>query len=220
MSSFEFNKVFAAILVAAITAMLGGFVAKQLVHPHDLEKDAVEIEGAPLASSGPAVIAKPDPILQLIAAADITKGEKISKACTACHSFDKGGPHKVGPNLNAIVGAPKGLKGGFEYSSALREAGGAWGYEELNGFLWKPKKHLPGTKMNYIGLKKPQDRANLIAWLRQQGSASFPLPNDAEIAAEAAAFAPPEATEESADGDEGGADKEADAGDEGAAEAN
>lgn len=172
--------------------MLGWFIAEQLVHPHKLKKDAVEIDGAALAGGGASKPKTPDPIMHLIATADIAKGEKLSKACVACHSFDNGGPNKVGPNLYKIVGAPKAGKSGFEYSGALSGMGGAWGYDELNKFLWKPKKYAPGTKMNYIGLKKPEDRAAMIAWLRTQGSAGFPLPSAGDIAKEAAELAPPE----------------------------
>lgn len=189
-NNLESNKIFAAVLVAGITAMLSGFVAKKLVHPHDLEKDAVPLEGAAVISSGAPKVALPDPILDLIATADIAKGQKLSKACAACHSFDKGGPSKVGPNLWNVVNEPKGGKAGFSYSAALIEAGGAWDYDSLNYFLWKPKKYMPGTKMNYIGLKKPADRAAMIAWLRTLSSAPAGLPTDAEIAAEKIKLAP------------------------------
>lgn len=193
MGSMEKNKIFAALLCAGIMAMLSGFIADKLVHPHELHEDAVAIEGAEGASSGgPKKAQMPDPIMHLIATADVAKGEKLSKACAACHSFDQGGPHKVGPNINAIVGAPKAGKSGFEYSSAMSGTGGAWGYDDLNKFLWKPKKFISGTKMNYNGLKKPGDRAALIAWLRTQGASGAPLPSAAEIAAEAAELAPPE----------------------------
>lgn len=192
MSSFELNKIFAAILVAGIVAMLAGFVAEKLVHPHVPDQHAVEIEGADLSVVGGSVkAALPDPVLHLIASADIAKGEKLSKACAACHSFDKGGPSKVGPNLWNSVGVPKAGKN-FAYSDALRELGGAWSYLDLNKFLWKPKKYLPGTKMNYVGLKKPEDRAAMIAWLRTLSASPDPLPSASEIAAEAAELAPPE----------------------------
>lgn len=199
MDSMEKNKIFAAVLCAGIMAMLAGFVADKLVHPHDLEKDAVEIESAEGAAPGaPAKPKVPDPIMALIASTDIAKGAKLSKACAACHSFEKGGPHKVGPNLNGVVGAPKAAKGGFTYSASLDKFGGAWGYEDLNFFLWKPKAYISGTKMNYNGLKKPEDRAALIAWLRTQGSTGFRLPTGGEIAAEAAKLTPPEAEEAAA----------------------
>ena len=93
-NNLESNKIFAAILVAGITAMLGGFIARELVHPHMPETDAVAVEGAAVeggAASGPAM---PEPILSLIATADIAQGEKLSKACASCHAFEKGGPNK------------------------------------------------------------------------------------------------------------------------------
>ena len=193
MSSFEFNKVFAAILVAGLTAMLSGFIADVLVHPKELKEDAVAIEGGVVESAG-AVEKKAEPILHLIASADVARGEKLSKACAACHSFDNGGPNKVGPNLWGVVGAQKANHSGFEYSSTLAGMDGSWGYLELNQFLWKPKKYAPGTKMNYNGIKDPEDRAAMIAWLRTLGS-SKALPSQSEIDAELALLAPPEPEE-------------------------
>jgi len=193
MKGMENNKIFAAVLVAGIVAMLSGFIANKVVAPEYPEQNAVTIDVSSTGSgsSGPAKPAGPDPILALIATADIAKGEKLSKACAACHSFDQGGPHKVGPNIYDIVGAPKAGKAGFSYSTAMAEKSGAWGYDELNNFLWKPKKYLPGTKMNYNGLKKPNDRAALIAWLRTQASSQAALPSAAEIEAEISKLAPP-----------------------------
>lgn len=194
MGGMEFNKIFAAILVAGIIAMLGGFVAKQMVHPHKLEKDAFTIEAVESAGAGGAAVAMPEPILAMIATADAAKGEKIAKACAACHTFNKGGASGVGPNLYGVVGGPKDHMPGFAYSGALLEKGGnTWTYAEMNKFLWKPKAYAPGTKMSYAGLKKPEDRAALIAWLRTQADAPKALPTDAEIAAENAELAPPEA---------------------------
>lgn len=193
MGGMEFNKVFAAVLVAGILAMFGGFVAKQLVHPHKLAENAFTIEAMEEAAPGGA---KPmaQPILAMIATADAAKGEKISKACAACHTFTKGGPNGVGPNLYGVVGGPKDHIAGFAYSGALLENGGTvWTYAELNKFLWKPKEYAKGTKMSYAGLKKPEDRAALLAWLRTQADAPKPLPSEAEIAAEMAELAPPAA---------------------------
>ncbi len=167
MSGFEFNKVFAAVLTAGIVAMLGGFISETLMHPHELEKNAVEIEGGAVASAdGAAKPTGPEPIADLIASADIARGQKLSKACAACHSFDKGGVDKVGPNLHGVFGRAKGGKAGFAYSSAMVEAGGSWSVDDLNAFLWKPKKMISGTKMNFVGLKKPEDRAAIVAWLK------------------------------------------------------
>ncbi len=192
MSEFEFNKIFAAILLAGIIAMLTGFVAKKIVHPEHLEKDAVFVDGAELASSGPAAEKKAEPILHLIASADVARGEKLSKACAACHSFDNGGPQKVGPNLWNIVNIKKAHIDGFAYSDALASMDGKWDYVALNQFLWKPKAYVQGTKMNYIGLRKPEDRAAMIAWLRTLASSPAALPSAAQIAAEKALLLPPE----------------------------
>lgn len=183
--NLEFNKLFAAILVAGIVAMLAGFVSKKLVHTEKLKEDAFPIEVAEVqSSSGPAKPAGPEPILALLAGADIEKGKKLSRACAACHSFDKGGAHRVGPYQWGVVGKDIGAKPGYAYSDTLANAEGAWTYQNLNAFLWKPKKSYPGTKMNYIGLKKPQDRADLIAWLRTLSDSPIPLPTAEEIAAE------------------------------------
>jgi len=125
------------------------------------------------------------PILALLAEADIAAGMKLAKKCTACHVFEDGGKNKVGPVLWNIVNADKGAIDGFGYSAALAGFGGAWDYSALNAFLYKPKAYIEGTKMNFAGLKKPQDRANMIAYLRSLSAAPAALPTDAEIASEA-----------------------------------
>ncbi len=186
MDNMEFNKIFAAILVAGIIAMLSGFIADKLYHPKDLKENAVKIEGI---ESGGAQIAKKkttaDPAIHLIAEADVARGQKIAKACAACHNFEKGGPNGVGPNLWGIVDRHKAGATGFAYSDVLKEhSSEKWSYASLNQFLWKPKAYAPGTKMNFIGLKKPEDRAAVIAWLREQSASPAALPSAADIAAE------------------------------------
>lgn len=192
MGGMEFNKIFAAILVAGIVAMLAGFVADTLTHPHKLKENAFAIEGVEEAGGGK-VEKLAEPVLAMIAAADIARGQKVSKACAACHTFTKGGANGVGPNIYNIVGAKKQSKGGFTYSGTLNTNGGnVWTYAELNKYLWKPKKYAPGTKMNYVGLKKPEDRAAMIAWLRTLSNAPKALPGAVDIAAEEADLALPE----------------------------
>jgi cytochrome c len=195
MGGMEFNKILAAILVAGIIAMFGGFIAKQLVHPHKLAENAYNIEVVEAAGPGGAK-PMPQPILAMLASADAAKGEKIAKACAACHTFNKGGPAGVGPNLYGVVGGPKDHMPGYAYSGALLAVGGTtWTYHELNKFLWKPKAYAKDTKMSYAGLKKPEDRAALIAWLRTQADAPKALPSADEISAEEAELAPPPAEE-------------------------
>ncbi len=192
----EFNKVFAAILVAGIVAMLSGFVAEKLSHPHKLKENAFPIEGVEVAGGGK-IEKLAEPILAMLATADLERGQKLSKACAACHSFDKGGANGVGPNLYNIVGAQKQSHAGYKYSGALNAQGiNEWNYVALNKFLWKPKKYAPGTKMSYAGLKKPEDRAAMVAWLRTLADSPKALPGALEIAAEQAELAPPSAEQE------------------------
>lgn len=201
MGNFEFNKIFAAILTAGIVAMLSGFISGKLVHPHELEKPVIEIDTAALESGAtgkPAVDPTAEPILALIAAADIERGKKLSKACAACHTFDKGGANRTGPNLYGIVNRAIGSSAGFAYSDTMATMGGNWDYQSLNKLLWKPKKFVPGTKMNYAGMKKPNDRAAMVAWLRTLSDAPVALPSAAAIASEAVVVEPVPAAEDAA----------------------
>jgi len=185
----ESNKIFAAVLVAGILAMLSGFVAKKVIHVEAPEEDAYRIEAmAEGGAGGAAVEAVAEPILALLATADVEKGQNTGKACAACHTFNKGEPARVGPNLFNVVNGPHAHMEGFAYSDAMKAMHDkTWGYGELNTFLWNPKKHIPGTKMVFAGLKKPQDRANVIAWLRSLSDSPAALPSDSAIAAEAVA---------------------------------
>lgn len=133
------------------------------------------------------------PIAVLLASADASKGEGVFKKCQACHTGDKGGANKVGPNLWGIVDRPVASHEGFSYSSAMQDFsnGGQekWTFDHLNHFLIKPKALVPGTAMGFAGLKKDSDRADLIAYLRTLSDNPVPLPDPA-AAAEPATEAP------------------------------
>lgn len=188
MNGFEWNKVLAAILVAGITASMAGFISERIVHPKMAEAHGSTEVAAGTAAAAPQM---PEPILALIAGADVEKGKAAGKACAACHTFDKGGADGVGPNLWNVINRGRGAEGGFAYSEDLKAKGGKWTYADLNHFLWKPKKFAPGTKMNFIGIKKPEDRAAVIAWLRTLEDSPPALPSDADIAAERAELGGP-----------------------------
>jgi len=156
------------------------------------------VEGESAPSESAAEEPSLEPVAPLLASADLANGEKLSKACAACHSFDKGGPNKVGPNLWNIVGAKHAHAEGFAYSDAIAAmADKPWSYEELNAFLAAPKVYAPGTKMGYAGMKKVEDRADLIAWLRSLSDSPQPLPSAADLASatEAASAEAPASTE-------------------------
>jgi len=111
---------------------------------------------------------KPVDLATLLKTADFDRGAKIAKKCASCHTFGKGEAAKVGPNLYGIIGRKRGSMSGFTYSKAMLEKGGAWDRESIDQFITKPKDFIPGTKMGFAGLKKPQDRADVILFLEKQ----------------------------------------------------
>ena len=173
------NKVAGAVLCAGLLAMSSGFISEQIYHPTLLEKPAFAI-AADAGGSAPvqtaAAPAGPAAIGPMLAAASVENGKKVAKKCSSCHTFEKGGKNKIGPNLWNIVGAKPAGVAGFSYSSALQGLGTNWDYEELSKFLYKPKDYANGTKMTYAGLKKDQDRADLIAYLRSLSDNPKPMP--------------------------------------------
>jgi cytochrome c len=104
---------------------------------------------------------------ELMKLADVTRGAKIFKKCASCHNAEKGAAAKVGPNLYGVINRARGSFSGFSYSKAMKEKGGSWDRESVDQFITKPKEYLPGTKMAFAGLKKPQDRADVILFLEQ-----------------------------------------------------
>jgi cytochrome c len=182
MDGFEWNKVFAAVLVAGIVASSAGFISDHVVSA----KEAVAHGSTEVNTAGAAAPQMPEPVLAMIAGADPEQGKKLTKACAACHSFEKGGPDGVGPDLWNIMNRGRAKEPGFAYSAGMTAKGGKWTYSDLNHFLWKPKKFISDTKMNFVGLKKPEDRAAVIAYLRTLADAPPAMPSSGEIAAEQA----------------------------------
>ncbi len=180
------NIALSALVCAGIIAWLSGFVSRQLVNPVELKQDAVKIEVAEAAPAADTKTAEAEPsVLAMIEKADVARGEKVVKACAACHTFDKGGKNGVGPNLYGIVGKKKQSHEGFAYSGKLTTNGGdVWTYNEISHFIAKPKNYAPGTKMTYAGLKKAEDRAAVLAYLRTLADTPAALPTADEIAAE------------------------------------
>jgi cytochrome c len=108
----------------------------------------------------------------------VKAGEAVFAKCKSCHNADNGGANGTGPNLWGVEGRKPGSHAGFAYSPAMTEFGGKnpqWNYDLMYAFLKAPQKDVPGTKMTFVGLKKPEDRINLIAYLHGQGG-TLPIP--------------------------------------------
>lgn len=170
--SLEMNKVAAAVLVAGLVGMISGKVADGLYHGGEpAEKRGFEVavvEDAGSAGGAPAAEEAPVDIAPFLASADLALGEATFKKCTSCHTAGKGEPHKVGPNLAGIVGGPHAHAGDYAYSDAMKaKHGETWTPQALSEFLTNPKKAVPGTKMAFAGIKKPEERAALIKFLEQ-----------------------------------------------------
>jgi len=191
MDSFEWNKIFGAVLgtalfIVALNIVVGGYMA-----PHKSDKPGMEVVVAEAPTPGETPVAEVAPDWgTVLPTADIAAGEKVHGRCLQCHDFGKGGPNKIGPNLYGIVGNTHAHAEGFAYSSAMAALKGkTWGYEELDAFLKNPKGAIPGTKMAFAGLSKTTERVNLIAYLRTLSDAplAIPAPKPAEPAAPATA---------------------------------
>ena len=177
MSSIEINKIAASVLLALIVAWVSGLLASKLIEPKMPQHAAIAVASAPAApaaSSQPA--AGPEPLGPLLASASVDAGKDVAKKCAACHTFDKGGPNRVGPNLYGIVGDDIAHdRGGYAFSDALKKKGGTWTVDALNDWLFKPQGFVQGTKMTFVGLPKAKDRADVIAFLNSLSDSPKPL---------------------------------------------
>ena len=187
MDSFEINKILGAFLFTCLCLLALNIGAHAVFSPLTPAKPGFEVAVTEHPAGGEA--AKPEadqPIEQLLASASAQKGESSAKKCAACHTFGKGEPNRVGPNLYGVVGRPKGTEGGFAYSDAMKKKGGNWTIDDLNAFLAAPQKFVPGTKMSFAGLPRGAERADVIAYLNTKSDNPQVLPKAADAAAKPA----------------------------------
>lgn len=202
MDSYEFNKIAGWVLAALVSALGLSILTGYMFPVHPLEKPAFVVEGVEVASAGGEAAEAEQPIAAFMQTADIAKGEATFKKCAACHSIEKGGAAGIGPNLYGVVGSKHAQRAGFGYSDAMKATSDkVWDWDSLSAWLQNPKKYIPGNKMAFAGIGKPEERANLLAYLNSKADAPMPMPAAPVAAAEAApaeeaAEAAPEAAAE------------------------
>lgn len=195
MDSFELNKIMGAVLGTLLFVMGAGFLAEAIYHP-------IEGRGAgyalpePEASNtaeGPATTEPAVSLGTLLASASAEAGQAAVRKCQSCHNFGAGEPNKTGPGLYDVVERLIGSHEGFSYSAGMEEhkaAGDLWTYANLDHFLESPKGFTPGTKMNFGGVKTPEERADILAYLQTLSASPKPFPAPEEAAPAAGEAAP------------------------------
>jgi len=195
MNSFELNKILGAVLGTCLILLALNIGAGAIFAPDKPAKPGYEIavkEHGGGEAGGPAKAAE-EPMEVMMASASVEKGQATAKQCQACHTFEKGGPNRVGPNLWNIVGRARASEPGFNYSAAMKAKGGNWSFGELYAFLANPRGYIAGTNMTFAGLSRGQQRADVIDYLHTLSDSPLPMPKAAEAAPAPAAGAPPAA---------------------------
>ena len=174
------NKIIVSIVFAIILILGINKVTDVIFYVEKPEKSAYQVAGiTTVASTTSAETSSPDSesenIMALFTSTSAGEGAKIFKKCAACHSITEGGKNKIGPALWGVLGRPVGSIPDYKYSKAMAAHGKNWSFEEMNGFLIKPKDWIKGTKMSFAGLKKAEDRAAVILYMNENTNSPLQL---------------------------------------------
>ena len=174
------NKIIVSIIFAAILVVGINKITDVIYYVEKPEKSVYQVESLTLASSNETKTDSADSqvenIVALLASVSAADGEKVFKKCAACHSIAKDGANKIGPALWGVLGRQAGSLTDYKYSKAMSAYGKSWSFEEMNGFLIKPKDWIKGTKMAFAGLKKEEDRASVILYMNANSDSPLDLP--------------------------------------------
>ena len=174
------NKIIVSIVFAVILIMGINKIADSIFYVEKPEKSAYQVATVTTVASTTsteksAASSESGDIMALFASTNAAEGAKIFKKCAACHSITEGGANKIGPALWGVLGRPAGTVPGYKYSKAMAAHGKNWSFEEMNGFLIKPKDWIKGTKMSFAGLKKAKDRASVILYMNENTNSPLPI---------------------------------------------
>ena len=180
MDTFEVNKIIGAVL-AALLLIVGSKTTLDIVYrEHKAEKPGWALPITEVSHSGaPEKAAEPfdaKQVVSLVAKASADGGKDTFKRCLQCHTPEKGGPNRVGPNLFGVVGRKPGTSAGFPYSEAMKTHNANWTFPELATYLHDPRAAIPGNKMAFAGIKDNAELADLLAYLRTLSDSPAPLP--------------------------------------------
>ena len=174
------NKIIVSIVFAIILVLGINKVTDVIFYVEKPEKSAYQVitvttvAGTTSAETG-SVSSDSVNIMALFASTSAADGAKVFKKCAACHSIAEGGGNKIGPALWGVLGRPAGSIPDYKYSKAMAAHGKNWSFEEMNGFLIKPKDWVQGTKMSFAGLKKAKERAAVILYMNENTNSPLPL---------------------------------------------
>ena len=173
------NKIVVSILLAVILILGINKISDVIFYVEKPEKSAYQVADVSTTTTTETTSASSSTgsgdIMALLASASAADGKKVFKKCAACHSIAKEGGNKIGPALWGVLGRQAGSISDYKYSKAMATHGKLWSFEEMNGFLIKPKDWIKGTKMTFVGLKKETERAAVILYMNNNTNSPLPL---------------------------------------------